>query len=184
MLIESATGTLRIHDYDPATGIAVWDYELTTNISHSDGVPDSDVFTLTTTDQAGETSAPATITIAIGDDAPQVDTTGETPSLLVDETVLATDDSADFSDAFASFAGADGASLSYSLGIAGGDGTDSGLVDVATGQSIVLFLNGGVVEGHVGSADGALAFTLTLEGSTVTVDQLRAMEHPDSAEHC
>ena len=112
------------------------------------------------------------------DDGPSITADGETPSLVVDETLITTDtDSADFAGVFSSVPGADGATLSYSLGIAGANGLDSGLDDSATGDDIVLVLNGNVVEGHVGTTGGALAFTITLTGSTVTLDQMSAVIH-------
>src|SRR6185437_1358517 len=55
----------------------------------------------------------------------------------------------------------------------------SGLVDTATGQHIFLVLNNGVVEGHVGSTSGALAFTVSVAANgDVTLDQIRAVVHP------
>src|SRR6185295_19126284 len=101
----------------------------------------------------------------------------------VDETNLAVNASGDFSGLFAGSFGADGAgSIHYALGITGASGVASGLTDVATGQSIVLVNNNGVVEGHVGNAAGALAFTVTIDGNTgvVTLDQIRAVVHPNA----
>ena len=44
-----------------------------------------------------------------------------------------------------------------------------------------LVQNGAVVEGHVGNAAGALAFTVTVDASgNVTLDQIRAVVHPDA----
>jgi VCBS repeat-containing protein len=57
---------------------------------------------------------------------------------------------------------------------------DSGLVDSETNQAIILVDKGnGVVEGHVGAADGALSFTVTVDVASgdVTVQQFRALEH-------
>lgn len=102
----------------------------------------------------------------------------------MDESILATDDSADFSGVFMSSFGADGAGgVSYALRITGGNGTTSGFVDSMSGQAIVLVLDGNVVEGHVGTTSGVLAFTITLDTATghVTLDQLRAVMH-DSAD--
>src|SRR5207253_9782613 len=40
---------------------------------------------------------------------------------------------------------------------------------------------GAVVEGHVGNAAGALAYTVTVDGAgNVTLDQIRAVQHPDA----
>src|SRR4029453_8612510 len=73
--------------------------------------------------------------------------------------------------------GADGATISYALSIAGGNGTVSGLTDSHTGQADVLVLNGNTIEGHVGSTSGALAFTITLDPATgrVTFTEFRAV---------
>ena len=55
-------------------------------------------------------------------------------------------------------------------------GANSGLVDVATGSAIVLVNNAGVIEGHVGTTGGALAFAVSVDGSgNVTLDQIRAV---------
>src|SRR5258708_20921640 len=67
-----------------------------------------------------------------------------------------------------------------------GDGTNSGLVDTATNQNIVLVLNGSTVEGHVGSAAGALAFTATVDasvgGAPVPTPVTRSTPMPASAQ--
>jgi len=128
----------------------------------------------------------STISISVDDDTPTVTALGAQPNLTVDETVLGTNDTKDFSGLFSHSFGADGAaaanSVTYALGITGGNGVDSGLDDVATGQNIVLVLNGTVVEGHVGNAAGALAFTVSVDGSgNVTLDQIRAVVHPNAA---
>jgi Ca2+-binding RTX toxin-like protein len=58
-------------------------------------------------------------------------------------------------------------------------GAASGLTDSLTGQSIVLVLNGSVVEGHVGTAVGALAFSVSIDAAgSVTLDQVRAVIQP------
>ncbi|MFX4373473.1 DUF5801 repeats-in-toxin domain-containing protein, partial [Acinetobacter baumannii] len=75
---------------------------------------------------------------------------GTTPSLTLSEThltattlddniagsapdALLTTTSADFSRAFSSVQGADGATISYALTITGGNGAASGLIDSHTG---------------------------------------------------
>lgn len=132
----------------------------------------------------GAASATAAFTVTIEDDGPSVSVAGVLPVLTVDESILATDDSADFSGVFTSSFGADGAGgVSYALRITGGNGTASGFVDSMSGKAIVLVLNGNVVEGHVGTTSGVLAFTIMLDAATghVTLDQLRAVMH-DSAD--
>ncbi|TPI99027.1 DUF5801 repeats-in-toxin domain-containing protein, partial [Mesorhizobium sp. B2-8-6] len=74
---------------------------------------------------------------------------------------------------------ADGAgTLTYALGVVAGP---SGLIDTATGQAVVLSLNGSVVEGHtIGSND--LVFTVSVSAAgAVTLDQLRAVVHADAS---
>src|SRR6185503_19626797 len=174
-------------------------------LEHPDGTDPDDTVTLgnanlitltqsrTITDRDGDTDADsASINIgqalSFDDDGPSiaVTTVGSPDALAVDETNLAANASASFADNFSttSDAGADGQesiTTSYSLGVSA-PGVDSGLNDVATGQSIVLVVNGGVVEGHVGSAGGALAFTVSVNGAgTVTLDQIRALEHPNAS---
>ena len=63
-------------------------------------------------------------------------------------------------------------------------GLASGLFDAQTGQSDVLVLNGNTIEGHVGGAAGALAFTITLDPNTgiVTFTEDRSVKQgsPDT----
>ena len=72
--------------------------------------------------------------------------TGAQPDLVVDETTLGTDDSADFSGAFSPLYGADGPkddnddqiadddATTYELGVIAGP---SGLVDTITGENVI-----------------------------------------------
>jgi VCBS repeat-containing protein len=139
--------------------------------------------TATATDHDGDT---ASQTLNLGDqlafldDGPTISASATQPSLTVDETNLGTDASASFAGVFTSAFGADGAgTIAYALGISA-SGADSGLIDTATGEHIVLVLNNGVVEGHVGSTSGALAFTVSVDASgDVTLDQIRAVVQPD-----
>ncbi|MDH2384877.1 DUF5801 repeats-in-toxin domain-containing protein [Bradyrhizobium sp. CER78] len=135
--------------------------------------------------------------LTITDDGPSIKTSGTAPSLLLSEshlTATALDDhiagsapnaaltttSADFSTAFTSVQGADGATICYALTIAGGNGTPSGLIDSHTGCADVLVLNGNTIEGHVGNTNGTLAFTIALDPATglVTFTEYRAVEEP------
>ncbi|WP_420966993.1 DUF5801 repeats-in-toxin domain-containing protein [Bradyrhizobium sp. B120] len=135
--------------------------------------------------------------LTITDDGPSIRANGTTPSLSLSETHLtatAFDDniagsvpnaaqtttSADFSTAFSSVQGADGATIAYALTIAGGDGTASGLIDSHTGLADLLVLNGNTVEGHVGATNGPLAFTITIDPTTglVTFTEYRAVKQP------
>ena len=52
---------------------------------------------------------------------------------------------------------------------------------MATGQAVLLSVNGGVVEGRT-AVSNALVFTVTVDGTgLVTLDQIRAVSHPDTA---
>ena len=77
---------------------------------------------------------------------------------------------------------ADQESKTFALAVNGLDPA-SGLTDVLTGQAIFLVRNAttGVVEGHVGVAAGALAFTISAGVFTgnITLTQLRAVTHDD-----
>jgi T1SS-143 domain-containing protein len=77
--------------------------------------------------------------------------------------------------------GADGAaSTTYALSINGGNGTASGYLYSVTNESIVLVNNAGVIEGHVATTGGALAFTISVNGSgDLTMTQYLAIEHSD-----
>jgi hypothetical protein len=76
----------------------------------------------------------------------------------------------------------DPAVTSFALSLGSGDGTDSGLDDTATGQNIVLLqVSDTLVEGHVGTTAGALAFSVAINSSgDVTLTQHRAVVHNDS----
>ncbi|MCT9812519.1 DUF5801 domain-containing protein, partial [Acidovorax sp. Be4] len=92
------------------------------------------------------------------DDGPSVSTTGTEPTLTVDETVLATNATANFAANFSPVFGADGAGasgLSYALGVVVGA---SGLVDTATNEAVNLSLVGGVVQGRTATTN-VLVFT-------------------------
>ncbi|WP_225607661.1 DUF5801 repeats-in-toxin domain-containing protein, partial [Pseudomonas sp. PDM10] len=127
-------------------------------------------------------SAQATLNIGqnlvFEDDGPSISTTGTEPILTVDETVLATDATQSFTANFSSAFGADGAgTLTYALGMTAGA---SGLTDTATGEAVNLSLNGGVVEGRTATTN-LLVFTVSVAANgDVTLDQLRAVVHPDA----
>ncbi|RUV32360.1 hypothetical protein EOD29_32725, partial [Mesorhizobium sp. M1A.T.Ca.IN.004.03.1.1] len=73
------------------------------------------------------------------DDGPSITASGTPPQVTVDETVLTTNATGDFSTSFTSNAGADGAAATiYALGISQA-GSASGLTDTATGQSVLLY---------------------------------------------
>jgi|GEM_PF-1869155 len=146
----------------------------------------------TITDKDGD-AASATLNlgnaISFRDDAPSI-SAGQAlaGSLQVDETNLAGNATASFSAAFTSVYGADGAgSLVYSLNVSAA-GANSGLVDSATNQSILLYKEGANIVGKVGGAGGAVSFVVSVNSTTgvVTLDQQRALMHtpndgPDQA---
>jgi hypothetical protein len=154
-----------------------------TNPDDSKTLTSDNLVTLTATKTDGDgDSAHATLNIGqnlvFKDDAPSISTTGTEPTLTVDETVLATNDTKSFAANFSSAYGADGAgTLTYALGVVAGA---SGLVDTATGEAVNLSLNGGVVEGHTATTN-LLVFTVSVAANgDVTLDQLRAVVHPDT----
>jgi VCBS repeat-containing protein len=60
-------------------------------------------------------------------------------------------------------------------------GVDSFIDDTVTGQNILLFQNGAIIEGRVGNAAGPVAFAVSINpDGTVNVAQFRALEHPDN----
>ncbi|MBW7013163.1 DUF5801 repeats-in-toxin domain-containing protein, partial [Pseudomonas sp. N040] len=123
------------------------------------------------------------------DDGPSVSVSAVAPAdeLTVDESDLTADDSANYADNFSSSSayGTDGAGTldsDYALSVKS-EGVDSGLVDVATDEKVLLTVNGsGVVEGRTETSDD-LVFTVSVDGSgTVSLDQLRALKHPDGTD--
>jgi VCBS repeat-containing protein len=146
--------------------------------------------TATATDRDGDSAAQ---TIAIGDrlvfedDGPTLAAATPTAGdLTVDETLLGTDDTASFAGLFTPTYGADGAGSvgNYVLGVSAA-GAASGVVDVATGNQVFLFLEAGVVVGREGANAGAAAtgmvvFTVSINASGLaTLDQQRAVVHND-----
>ncbi|WLG42548.1 DUF5801 repeats-in-toxin domain-containing protein [Pseudomonas sp. FP1740] len=154
-----------------------------TNPDDSTSLTSDNLVTLTATitDKDGD-SAHATLNIGqnlvFKDDGPSISTTGTEPTLTVDETVLATNDTQSFTANFSSAFGADGAgTLTYALGVVAGG---SGLTDTATGQAVNLSLNGTVVEGRTAISND-LVFTVSVAANgDVTLDQIRAVVHPDA----
>ncbi|MEI9915708.1 MAG: DUF5801 repeats-in-toxin domain-containing protein [Methylovirgula sp.] len=152
--------------------------------------------TQTITDNDG-TTASASVDVgshlSITDDGPKIQTAPFLePGLVVSEAHLTagangvsgsdpnsflTHASGNFSFAFVDTPGADGIkSIGYTLSI--GNGGVSGLVDSQTGLADVLVFNArtGVIEGHVGNANGALAFTISVDAfGTVTFTEDRAV---------
>ncbi|RWP70991.1 DUF5801 repeats-in-toxin domain-containing protein [Mesorhizobium sp.] len=128
-----------------------------------------------------ETNTPIGDDVNVDDDGPSVDTTGSAPTLEVDETILSTDANGSIADNFTPSFGTDGAgSFAYALGISA-DGVDSGIDDTATGDNILLRIDGdGNVEGYLADHTTDVAFEITLDEATgaITLNQLRAVVHP------
>ncbi|TPI09505.1 hypothetical protein FJW06_25910, partial [Mesorhizobium sp. B4-1-3] len=115
--------------------------------------------------------------------------TGAPPTLVVDESYLpdgshtgpgSTTDALSFANIFTVVPGTGTPTVSYALSVTS-QGETSNLVDSATGQAVVLVLNGNTVEGHVGDAGGAVVFTMSVNTTTgvVTLTQDRAV-HQDN----
>ncbi|PWK76757.1 DUF5801 repeats-in-toxin domain-containing protein [Aminobacter sp. AP02] len=178
-VFQNGTKVLTI-TLDSATGA----YTVTQNapIMHAAGDNENNQnFTLTyqVTDNDGDT-ANGTLQINVDDDTPTIAGNGEGPTLTVDETVLGTNATASFAGSFISSAGADGLqSITYALSVVAGN---AGLVDTATGQQVVLSMNGTTVEGK--TTGGVLVFTVKVDANgDVTLDQIRAVKHADVNNH-
>ncbi len=151
--------------------------ELATNLIELRG-------TATITDRDGDRSSD-TIAIDLGgnirfaDDGPSVGAGGSGAELVLDESFLLVDASADLSGIFASTLdfGADGAgSVTYQLGVTAGP---SGLIDTLTGEAVVLSIIGGVIYGRTTTQE-VFRISVAADG-VVTFDQSRAIVHsPDS----
>ena len=156
--------------------------------------------TVTVTDGDGDKASAQTnvsAQISFADDGPRVVLSGTPVTLTVDETVLATNATASFATAFTAAFGADGPldanhdgvadanALTFALGISA-SGAASGLVDTLSGNPVFLFLEGGHVVGREGTTAGTavggpIVFDLSVSGSNVTLDQQRAVVHPNAA---
>lgn len=138
--------------------------------------------TVVATDIDGDT-ATGSVGVSISDDLPTLAVGAPVASALtVDETALGTSSGAiDFSGLFTPDYNADsnGTIGGYKLGISA-EGAATGLVDTATGEAVVLHMNGSTVEG-VTAVGGDVVFTLTVStGGEVELTQLRAIVHGDT----
>ncbi|MDD2728998.1 DUF5801 repeats-in-toxin domain-containing protein [Malikia sp.] len=170
---------------DPNEGRSLGADELIT-LTRTDTITDQDGDTNT-----GSNSINLGYAISFKDDGPSITVSASAPavaSLVVDETNLASNATVSFASSFGNLPlyGADGAgtvSSTFALGIQS-VGVDSGLVDMATGNHIYLYLSGNDVVGRVGSATntpdaaGAVAFRVSHSGASLTLDQVRAIVHP------
>lgn len=130
------------------------------------------------TDNDGDQIA-GTVNVSVSDDVPSISVNRPAAGLLtVDETNMAVNATANFAALFNVVTGADQPGhVSYSFQINNG----SGLIDVATGQSISLHVLGNVLEGRVSGSPGTVAFRLTVApDGLATLDQIRAVRHSDT----
>lgn len=122
--------------------------------------------------------------ILIEDDGP--DLSASTPTvgdLLVDETDLSVDDTANFSTLFTPSYGADGAGSvgNYVLGVGANNAT--GLFETASGHEVFLFLEGANVVGREGTdsanaVGGDIVFVVSVDtAGVVKLDQRSALAH-------
>jgi YD repeat-containing protein len=179
--VQGAYGILTVN---LVNGIYTWSYTLTSTTTDITGQDETDSFIVTVTDNNGDTASD-NLVVNILDDTPDVtltDTNGS-PKLMVDESDFNTDASGNFAAEFTSTKqyGADGLgafSTLYSLGINPG-GTN--LIDTASNEAVILTINGGIVEGRTAGSD-ALVFTITVDtNGLITLDQKRALKHPNSS---
>src|SRR5262249_4795035 len=139
------------------------------------------VLTAIATDKDGDhASAPLDLTpqLVFKDDGPSITATPTgAPTLTVDETTLATNDTKAFAAQFTPNFGADGQGatpVSYALSTAGGA---SGLTDTATNESVVLSLVGGQILGKTATT-GLTVFVVSVDANgNVTLAQQRAIVH-------
>ena len=181
-------GNLTITSYDHTTGIAHYTYELTSPTTDVPGVTETDFFTLTTTDVAGATSAPATITIEIIDDVPTATVNfTQGGSVLSDETTdlghTMTASGAVVNIHTATGADNEGATTNVKLDITA---ADSGLT-TTDGHHITLVqgaTDNDVLGKYDSNGDGTLeatAFKVTIsDGGVLNVTQYTSLHHPDA----
>ena len=127
--------------------------------------------------------------IVFEDDGPSIADGEGTPSLTVDDSDFAADDSGSYADLFDVNFGTDGGkdedndgtvdedAVTYSLSVGVGS---SGLIDTLTGDTVVLSMDGLDVVGKAGAA-GPEVFRISVDVNTgeVTLDQSRAVVHDD-----
>ncbi len=182
--IFTTYGTLKITGVNLSTGVVSYAYTLTDNTpTHgpADNGPNTvlDNIAIDFTDRNGS-HATASLVVKIVDDVPSIQLSAtEGQFLTVDETNLGTNASGSFANLFSSSYGADGpGSIAYKLGITAGD---SGLIDSATGEHVMLSLVSGAVEGRTATGHD-LVFTIAVDSAgNVSLDQARALQHPDDS---
>ncbi len=140
-------------------------------------------FTITARDMDGDTVT-GTLRAGIVDDVPVVTVTTSASVIPVEESDLPNGVVAgNLAGLFEINFGADGAASAnavvYALDVSAA-GVDSGLVDTATGDDILLYREGAIVVGRVGDSSGPIAFEVSVDSATgsVTLQQLRSIVHP------
>ena len=131
--------TLHFTAYDPSTGVVTYEYTLNDNQTHPSGDGKNNLFEdfkVVLIDTDGD-SASDVLSIRIIDDVPTIKASEASDQLVVDESFLSQDATGSFANLFTSVAGADGAKITYSLGVSA-EGANSGLVDTLSNQSILL----------------------------------------------
>lgn len=192
-------GKLVLTGFDPlvsnfvGVGVVVggklhYQYVLENNQSHENGLEKNGTtleFDLVVKDdQFGNPNSAGTgkLEINIIDDVPQIQLNNVTPELEVDETTLASPKTADFSGLFTPHYGADGKDVADTYELLVTDGTDSGLVDTASGKLITLHTaTDGSIEGRVDGDSSKVAFTLSVDAEgKITLTQNSSVKHPDA----
>ncbi len=155
-----------------------YNYSLHPDITIDD-IADLGSIDIVATDADGDMAA-GTVNLSVSDDVPSISGRGSPSALLiVDETNLAANATANFASLFNVTIGADmaGSSIGYSFDVT----RASGLIDVATGQKIIMEASGNVVLGVLQDSPSVVAFRLSVApDGTATLDQMRAVRHPDT----
>ncbi|WP_257496244.1 retention module-containing protein [Aeromonas allosaccharophila] len=194
--------TITAVTYNPVTGEGQvsYSYTLGDNENHTRPVNDtslSERFSVVLIDSDGDTASD-NLDVTILDDVPSIEADGQPEGeLRVDESALVdaggqptltTSATASYAGVFSALFGADGEAASnatrYDLQLSE-EGIDSGVVDVASGDPVLLFTNPdtGAIEGRLGDAGGELVFSLAVNGDgDVTLTQHRAVEHDDASD--
>ncbi|HKS19362.1 MAG TPA: DUF5801 repeats-in-toxin domain-containing protein, partial [Bradyrhizobium sp.] len=180
LIKQGATNVLEITLTDTSTGA----YTVTQlhAIDHPDSTKEDNLqFTIgyTAKDFDGDT-ATGSFTIDVDDDSPTISATGTVPSITVDETSLATDNTADFGALLTPHYGADGpGSFTYALSVVAGP---SGLIDTATGETVDLSGSGSQIFGTT-HLSGQTVFVASVDANgIVKLDQQRAVMHADGSD--
>ena len=184
LVLTSALGsTLTITGFDPATGVVDYTYALVAGETHGAGAVDLlDMFDISLTDLDGNTVSDV-LNVRIIDDAPVITAGASGLAIQASDDDLGVNPDANLASLFVLDHGADGAASNpnatvYSLETIAG--TDSGIIDTATGLPVVLFAENGVLVGRVGDQNGPAAFTVSVDPATgvVTLDQILPVQHP------